>query len=195
MFPTLSNFSLRFTDTLAGTPVRVDTIDTATEAIRTSRLDPASNPVYSGQLFQYTNAVPVQSEDGRVLVTAVGGTFAAGLLAGFLPNRDYETRVRDIQPLNTSSRTADNNLGRVDPGDAVPRSLSTEEYWIETDLASSVVVSIATPVHVLPKAGEGGIVSNAGGVVVPNLRFTGMIRAADNGRVYAAVRMLDRPLV
>lgn len=194
-FPTRNNFALRLGPSLAGTPVFIDT-DAIYEDVRTSRLDPTSNPVFVGQILQYSASPPVPDDDGRYRVTAVSGTYAANLFAGYVANREYEMRERNIQHLSTTSREANNNIGRVEPGDAIPRTISPHDFWVETNLAVGATVTTLTPVHVLAKAGEGGIVSNAGGVVTPALTFTGLIKVSqDTGRTYASVVMNTPPLV
>ena len=194
-FPTRNNFDLRFGLALAGTRVRIDN-DEIYEDIRTSRLLDTSNPVLVGQIFQYTANPPAIDDELRTEVTAVDGTFTADLFAGFLPNREFETRVRDIQNLHTTAREDNLNIGRVEPGDLVPRAVDAEARWIETPLAAGTVLTPADPVNVVAIVGEGGGVSNAGGTVVANLAFVGSVRtSSQTGRNYAPVQIRETLLV
>ena len=197
-FPSLDTFNLRFGPTLAGTPVRIDNTDIY-EDVRTSRLAADSNAVYVGQIFQYDALPIVQDEELRTVVRAVDGTYTADHFAGFLPNREYETRERNIQPLLETPRSENRNIGRVDPWEVANRSITTKDYWLETDLAEGTVLVPGTVCNVLPhpSGNEGGIVSTAGGTPTPAVVFTGgaVKRSCDTGRNYAAVRIVNQPLV
>jgi len=190
-FPVLGRFQRRMGDGYAGKPRRAEIAALITEGNRTSILT-GTTDVQVGQAVMYDALPLVFDANGHTPVKAVDGTFTAAHFAGFVPYYELEQINEEHTPLNSTTvgRHELTNPGGYQPGESLVRNINVER-WIETNLTVAAPPTATDAVRIL----AGGIVSNAGGTVVPGLRFTGEI-ALDgvNNKVYTVVKIDVEPV-
>ena len=189
--PQLSNFTRRRPDNVvAGQPRYVNTLE-ITEYTRSSPLSPTSGPIAIGVAVAFTGNVVGRNRLREVqAVDTPAYTFVAEDFAGFTAqvHEDNLDRLGSVPSLHDPARISDYaNTFRYDPanmqGFLVPR-WTFKSIWVRTDL--TVAPALGVDVQILPD----GRVSDAGGVAVPGVVFTGDVVTGWDGDQYATVNIV-----